>query len=243
MKTKAKQRYLKRKKERRKQRSKGSGEVQDGEVAVDDVEDDVDAVDDDDRVGSPENSNPTTPLPSKPKRPKKRRRVEDEHDDDDAMAVDTENLSPRTSPERPRTPDTLPALPSFPLPALPNAPSKSELALLGLDRALVGAELIPPSTILPIPLAKEDGGTRLSERTRRRLRDIGVTELFAGKTLISCVWVLLLSIAQCKRPYCHSCCPRSRMNYINLLILLETFAFRPQQEVARHWHMSCLSSK
>ncbi|PPQ69692.1 hypothetical protein CVT26_001651 [Gymnopilus dilepis] len=183
VKTKAKQRYLKRKKERRKQRSKGYGEVQDGEVAVDDVEDDVDAVDDDDRAGSPENSNPTTPLPSKPKRPKKRRRVEDE-DDDDAMAVDTENLSPKTSPERPRTPGTLPALPSFPLPALPNAPSKSELALLGLDRALVGAELIPPSTILPIPLAKEDGGTRLSERTRRRLRDIGVTELFAVQTAL-----------------------------------------------------------
>lgn len=72
------------------------------------------------------------------------------------------------------------SLPSFPLPALPNAPSKSQLALQGLDQALIDAELVLPSAISPIPIGKDDDGTRLSERMRKRLRDFGITELFAG---------------------------------------------------------------
>jgi ATP-dependent RNA helicase DDX51/DBP6 len=80
-------------------------------------------------------------------------------------------------------------LPSFPLPALPDAPSRSTLALQGLDRGLVDADIIGPSTVLPIPLEGDsDGGTRLSEKMRRRLHDLGITELFAGKLffLYSC---------------------------------------------------------
>lgn len=76
----------------------------------------------------------------------------------------------------------LSALPSFPLPALPDAPSKSVLALQGLDRALIDADVVDPSTILPIPDAEDDdGGTRLSAKIRKRLKSIGITELFAGK--------------------------------------------------------------
>lgn len=77
---------------------------------------------------------------------------------------------------------TLPAtLPSFPLPILPNAPPKSVLALQGLNQALVDAEIVDSTTVLPIPLNKEtDGGTRLSEKTRKRLQELGITELFAG---------------------------------------------------------------
>ena len=42
-------------------------------------------------------------------------------------------------------------------------------------------EIVDPSTVLPIPgEGAEDGGTRLSEKTRRRLKDLGITELFAG---------------------------------------------------------------
>lgn len=74
-------------------------------------------------------------------------------------------------------------LPFFPLPALPDAPSRSVLALQGLDQALVDAEVVPPSRILPIPSGKDDGGTRLSDRTRMRLKDIGITELFAGQSV------------------------------------------------------------
>lgn len=72
-------------------------------------------------------------------------------------------------------------LPSFPLPSHPDAPSKSTLALQGLDKHITEAEIVHPSTVLPIPgEGAEDGGTRLSEKTRRRLKDLGITELFAG---------------------------------------------------------------
>lgn len=75
----------------------------------------------------------------------------------------------------------LPTLPSFPLPALPDAPSKSDLALQGLDQALVGAELVDAAGLLRIPPeGDDDGGTGLSERTRKRLLDLGIVELFAG---------------------------------------------------------------
>ncbi|KII89763.1 hypothetical protein PLICRDRAFT_108662, partial [Plicaturopsis crispa FD-325 SS-3] len=73
-------------------------------------------------------------------------------------------------------------LPSFPLPALPNAPSKSVLALQGLDQALVDAELVDPAKTLPIPDGGDDAGTGLSERTRKRLKELGITDLFAVQT-------------------------------------------------------------
>jgi ATP-dependent RNA helicase DDX51/DBP6 len=127
-------------------------------------------------MGHPSNS------PANPKRPKKRpRHKEQEETEDVDMELDTLQtdtpLPTRMSP----TPDLPNALPSFPLPALPDAPSKSLLALQGLDQALLGAELVSPSTVLPIPTGKDDGGTKLSEKTRKRLRDIGIVELFAGK--------------------------------------------------------------
>jgi ATP-dependent RNA helicase DDX51/DBP6 len=80
-----------------------------------------------------------------------------------------------------RSPTPLATLPSFPLPALPNAPPKSVFALQGLDQALVDAEIVDPSTLLPIPLdADNDAGTGLTEKMRRRLKELGITELFAG---------------------------------------------------------------
>ena len=76
-----------------------------------------------------------------------------------------------------------PTLPVFPILALPDAPSKSVLALQGLDQALADAEFVLPSKVLPIPSGNDDGGTRLSNRTRTRLKDIGITELFAGQSV------------------------------------------------------------
>lgn len=126
-----------------------------------------------------EASNP--PSPEKPKRLKKRPRHEGQEETDIEMEMEILQadapLPTRMSP----TPELFNALPSFPLPALPDAPSKSLLALQGLDQALLGAELVSPSTVLPIPTGKDDGGTRLSEKMRKRLRDIGVVELFAGE--------------------------------------------------------------
>ena len=82
---------------------------------------------------------------------------------------------------RPRSPTPLAALPSFPLPTRPDAPSKQTLALQGLDKALVEAELVDLAKLQPFSTAPDDdGGTGLSEKTRRRLQDLGITELFAG---------------------------------------------------------------
>ena len=89
----------------------------------------------------------------------------------------------KESEEPPAEPEVPPTLPFFPLPLLPDAPSKSVLALQGLDQALVDAEVIPPSKVLPIPSGEDDGGTRLSDKTRSRLKDIGITELFAGRSV------------------------------------------------------------
>jgi len=75
-----------------------------------------------------------------------------------------------------------PFLQRFPLPSRPHAPEKSELASQGLDRALAGAQLVDPLLSTPLSLDDEngDGITGLSARTLRRLRDLGIVELFAG---------------------------------------------------------------
>jgi ATP-dependent RNA helicase DDX51/DBP6 len=98
-----------------------------------------------------------------------------------ADVVNLNSEGRRHQPNSHRSPTPLATLPSFPLPALPNAPPKSVLALQGLDQALVDAEIVDPSTLLPIPLdADNDAGTGLSEKMRRRLKELGITELFAG---------------------------------------------------------------
>ena len=73
------------------------------------------------------------------------------------------------------------ALPSFPLPSIPKPPPKSLLALQGLDQALVDAEIVDPGLLLP--LDENDAGSRLSELARKRLKELGITELFAGNFL------------------------------------------------------------
>ncbi len=56
------------------------------------------------------------------------------------------------------------------------------LALQGLDKALIEAEIVNPATTLPLDAAKDgqDERTGLSGKMRRRLQDLGITELFAG---------------------------------------------------------------
>ncbi|PPQ77116.1 hypothetical protein CVT25_010810, partial [Psilocybe cyanescens] len=177
-KTKSKQRYLKRKKERRKNKSKTS---------LKQTKDDRDESEEEDMEDTPEEAIASTqldeeshPVQEKIKRSKKRPREEDEDEDEDKdVVMATEDRDPSPS-RRTRSPEPVSALPSFPLPALPNAPSKAVLALQGLDQALISAEWVSPTTALPIPSGEDDGGTRLSQRTRTRLRDIGITELFAA---------------------------------------------------------------
>ena len=73
------------------------------------------------------------------------------------------------------------SLPFFPLPSRPDAPERSELASQGLDRALARAQLVDPLLSTPLSFDEDDNAhTGLSVRMRRRLRDLGITELFAG---------------------------------------------------------------
>lgn len=74
----------------------------------------------------------------------------------------------------------------FPLPSRPHAPEKSELASQCLDRALASARLVDPLLSTPLSLEDENGDdiTGLSARTLKRLRDLGIVELFAGVLLL-----------------------------------------------------------
>ncbi|KAI5982751.1 P-loop containing nucleoside triphosphate hydrolase protein [Pisolithus marmoratus] len=82
----------------------------------------------------------------------------------------------RTEPSSSPPPDSLPL---FPSPTAPDAPSKFDLAMQGVDKALLQAEVIDPATVLPVLPPGEDEQTGLSERTRKRLLDLGISELFA----------------------------------------------------------------
>ena len=69
---------------------------------------------------------------------------------------------------------------SFPVPERPEPPSKSVLARQGLDQCLAAAEMIDPKTTLSL-LEENHVTRRLSARIRKRLGELGITELFASK--------------------------------------------------------------
>ncbi|KZP31818.1 DEAD-domain-containing protein [Athelia psychrophila] len=193
-KTKAKKRYLKRKKDRRRNRKSAAPKKKPSDLSVAEAgvaehsassdSDDSDA--EDEKDSAPEQIiEQGSPEPEVPKRPKKRRKEEKDDESQDVEMEEAESPADLTEPATRRSPSPLAALPSFPLPALPNAPPKSVLALQGLDRALVDAEIVDPSTLLPIPSDGEDDvGTGLSEKTRKRLQELGIVELFAVQTAL-----------------------------------------------------------
>ncbi|KAK0223191.1 DEAD-domain-containing protein [Armillaria fumosa] len=201
-KTKAKKRYLKKKRERRKTRRPTKTNERTSQDEREDEEEDAEEVKDGDE--DVQMDPPLEVIQKSSKPPKKRRKVEAEPEEN-TMDVDEE---PNTS-SIPRSvtvtdPGTLP---SFPLPALPNLPSRQDLALQGLDQALVDAEFIDPSTNLPIPLGGEDdGGTNLSERSRKRLHELGIANLFAVQT--SLLPFLLPKDARKRYLYCPRNPPR-----------------------------------
>ena len=101
--------------------------------------------------------------------------------------LDHRTPTPASPPPPPPPPPPPASLQRFPLPSRPDAPEKSELASQGLDRALASAQLVDP--LLSKPLSLDDGNgddvTGLSARTLRRLRDLGIVELFAGACVLS----------------------------------------------------------
>ena len=178
-KTKAKKRYLKAKKERRKQRkiSTRSSLLPEGEAA-DNPED-----------APPENTSTVidlTQLTEKSRfvagddsKKRKKRKLDHSVAEDSVegqqpqpVKGDEPNLVDEPVSNRP--------LPRFPLPTLPDAPSKTELALQGLDKAQIEAELVDPNCTLSIDLDADNNQSALSLKTRKRLTDLGVNELFAG---------------------------------------------------------------
>lgn len=167
-------RYLRRKKERRKVKSKAPATAN-ADKSDDDTCDDKDEFDAEDAVDKM-GETAVTEVEQMERRPKKRRKNIEASED-----VIMEGVYDETQwLDRPqaRTPEA--TLPSFPLPALPDPPSASILALQGLDQALVDAEIVDPATVMTIPDGEDNGGTGLSEKIRKRLKDLGITELFAG---------------------------------------------------------------
>ena len=192
-KTKAKKRYLKAKKERRKKRKT----LQSGERKASKRQEDESATGESDSSGNEaeeelqdgeEDASPAIPVRAKAydgERPKKRRKLDTPQPrasspPEDPIEVD--NSEERTAHPRPRSPTPPVALPAFPQPRTPEAPSRTVLALQGLDKALIEAEVVNAATTLPLETSKDahDERTGLSGKMRRRLQDLGITELFAG---------------------------------------------------------------
>jgi hypothetical protein len=169
-KTKAKQRYLKKKKDRRKHRKAVAPNRRADFGPNDDVMGEVDEQEEQEVVKEA--------IREEEARPRKRRRVTQVVEDIEIEPATASDLPPVPKARRSTPP---PALPSFPLPALPNAPSKTDLALQGLDKNLVEAEIVDSATLLPISAeGDDDAGTGLTQRTRKRLMELGIKELFAG---------------------------------------------------------------
>ena len=128
---------------------------------------------------------------------------------------------------------------SFPVPKQPEPPSKSALARQGLGQSLANAEVIDPQTT--ISLQEENHVTRgLSTRMRKRLGELGITELFASKSLCTPhLGTSLILIFQFKLLSSRSSSPIQARDQesIDLMILRGMSSQVHQQGVAKHWHM------
>ncbi|THH20742.1 hypothetical protein EW146_g697 [Bondarzewia mesenterica] len=123
-------------------------------------------------------------------RPRKRRKIHSPGPSSSSSSTENEY---KTAPPSPIPPASSPpathslpsSLPSFPIPARPNAPARSELAAQGLDRAFARAQLVDPALSIKLTFqGEEDEQTGLSLRTRTRLRELGIEELFAVQTML-----------------------------------------------------------
>ncbi|EMD34147.1 hypothetical protein CERSUDRAFT_125827 [Gelatoporia subvermispora B] len=204
-KTKAKKRYLKAKKERRKNRKAGSrpttgNEPRQHRADAPHGSDTSESDDEEEDANQPKRSEFETMTEKAEKqskeeeRPRKRRKVDEPetrepetapHSDNNIMQVDEDEAAVPFPQDRPRSLTPVVALPSFPLPRRPDAPSRSTLALQGLDKALIDAEIVDPTQLSPFDTTPDsDSGTGLSEKMRKRLKDLGVSELFAVQTAV-----------------------------------------------------------
>ncbi|KAF9649855.1 DEAD-domain-containing protein [Thelephora ganbajun] len=182
-KTKAKKRYLKAKKERRKQRKNTArdGTLPEGETS--DNPEDVPPEKTPTVINLTQQAEQsgfgTEGTIKKTKKRKLHRSIPGDFlEDQQSKPVEEVKSSLVDEPKSHR------ALPQFPLPTRPDAPSKIELALQGLNRAQIEAELVDPNSTLPIHLDADHNQSFLGLKTRKRLIELGVNELFAVQTAI-----------------------------------------------------------
>ncbi|QRV89703.1 DEAD/DEAH box helicase [Ceratobasidium sp. AG-Ba] len=195
-KTKAKQRYLKAKKDRRKKRLKVTSTSTDAPVrkqvgslesdsSSDESQQEHLAQKDENSQVQPDDTLRVDRAPElirqpkhKPKRHTTSPLPTDDEEEDESM------LECSTPP--PDIQLDLPALPSFPRPTRPTPPSKAALARQGLDRAILEAEIIDPSssTRVPRPGEPDSDGLGLDDQMRERLVELGIEKLFAVQTVM-----------------------------------------------------------
>lgn len=121
----------------------------------------------------------------KEKRPKKKPKidvVEENIEQDDNAPVEPPAEAVVVDEPRQKSPTPEVALPSFPPPVLPEAPDKKTLTLQGLDKGLLQAEIVDSSRVEHVDgLDRPEGQLPvLSDKTKKRLKALGITELFAG---------------------------------------------------------------
>ena len=239
VKTKAKKRYLKAKKERRKQRkiSTGSGGLPEEET-TDNPED-----------APPENTSTVIDLTQLAEQSrfiaegssKKRKKRKLDHPTPEGSGEDQQSQPVEADDPNPVDDSgSNCALPQFPLPTHPDPPSKNELALQGLDRAQIEAELVDPNCTFSIDLDTDNDQSVLSLKTRKRLIDLGVNELFAGIShYFSREVFLAAKVKQFRRPLFRSCFdPETNTPAFTIHITRRrTYVFRLLLAAGRRSHM------
>ena len=169
--------------------------------------------------------------------PLKKRRKNQAGSGDERMDLD----QPPTLQQRPAMntgqEETAP-LRSFPVLKQPERHSKSDLVRQGLGQSLANAEVIDPQTT--ISLREENHVTRgISTRTRKRLEELGITELFASKPLCSAyLRSSPILIFQFRLLFSRSSpIPARNQTSIDPTILRGMSSQVPQRGVEKHWHM------
>lgn len=113
-------------------------------------------------------------------RPKKRRKLSEASSFSSTSSSSSHSetsgaMSTLESPNQPVLPPS--ALPTFEMPAAEDMGTLEELALQGLDPGLLSAEIVDSAKTAPLDMLSSGS---LNPKTRKRLKDLGITELFAG---------------------------------------------------------------
>ena len=128
---------------------------------------------------------------------------------------------------------------NFPVLKQPQPPSKPALVRQGLGPSLANAEVIDPRTTISI--REENHVARgLSTRMRKRLGELGITELFASKPLCtSHLGSSPILIFQFRLLFSRSSSPITARDQtsIDLVILARMSSQVPRRGVAKHRHI------